>query len=93
MTKMQFTAWPVDEGDLGIRLDIDRGTRASLPPCPGLGGWKEEGPGSWWTRLKGAAAVELAAALESTPDGWFQDVTVTMDGTRLVSAVPAGGAA
>jgi hypothetical protein len=86
---MQFKAWPVDEGEMGIRLDVDVDREADLPPCPGLGGWKKAGSGIWWTRIKGQAAMDLAAVLSGSPDGWFQDVMVTMDGDRLAGIVPA----
>lgn len=84
--KTQFIAWPVDEGEYGIRLDIDTERRCDLPPCPGPG-WIGQN-GAWWTRVKGAVAVELAAKLSATRAGFYQNVVVEMDGDRLVAIRP-----
>ena len=85
---MKFKAWPVDEGDMGIRLDVDTERRCDLPPCPGEGGWKGQN-GAWWTRIVGPTAAALARRLSGTPDGFYQDVIIEMDGDKVVSILPA----
>ena len=88
--KKTFKAWPVDEGQHGIRLDIDVERRADLPPCPGMGGWKGDNNGIWWTHVHGPVATNLAQSLLTTRDGWFQYVDVVVDGDRLIEITPAG---
>ena len=85
---MKFMAWPVDEGEMGIRLDIDTWRKCDLPPCPGMGGWKGQN-GAWWTRVIGPTAVELASRLSGSPGGFYQNVVVEMDGDSFVSIYPA----
>lgn len=87
--KKTFKAWPVDEGQHGIRLDIDVERRIDLPPCPGMGGWKG-GDGLWYTNIHGQLAVRLAQSLLTTREGWFQYVDVVVDGDRLIEITPAG---
>lgn len=85
---IKFTAWPTDEGEWGIRLDIDVSIKIDLPPCPGMGGWKAAGDGSWWCNIHGEVATKLAERLLATRDGWYQYIEIVMDGDKLVSIQP-----
>lgn len=46
--------------------------------CPGLGGWKSNERGVWWTRVKGADAKKFAAFIGQYPD-------LVLDGDKIVS--------
>ena len=59
MTTSTVSAILTDEGQWGVRVDIPEAVDASLPPCPGLGGWKK-GPDGYHTYLKGHRAQAVA---------------------------------
>ena len=65
-----------DEGAMGIRLDAE--TRPQN--CPGLGGWKQDDQGVWWTRVKGDACRPFILPMAAG----FRLFTVVMHCDRII---------
>jgi hypothetical protein len=79
-----------DEGEMGARVTV-YGQRPRA--CPGLGGWKKDEDGGWWTRVKSPQAADLLTArapgnpcmgLRVTPGGRI-DAVATMSGEDIMT--------
>jgi hypothetical protein len=67
-----------DEGQMGVRLDVRYKPRG----CPGLGGWKRNASGGWWTRLKGDVACRVWDVAKAANE---HCVTLEMDEDRILN--------
>lgn len=74
MATEEFYPLVVDEGQMGVKLVVT--TKPS--GCPGLGGWKIEPTGGWFTRVKGEEGQKILAVIKS---GDF--AAITIDGDRI----------